>query len=94
MFDTILSLSSDDDGILRRRFTLIFSLLFLDFELSDAQQRHAYAVERLTPRLAALRFELCPAHLSGGFFWMVYFVLLYSRLKKHDTELLSTPQVC
>lgn len=66
---------------------------FDDFELSDAQQRHAYAVERLTPRLAALRFELCPAHLSEGFFWMVYFVLLYSRLKKHDTELLSTTQL-
>ncbi|KAM3342196.1 hypothetical protein P3S68_027162 [Capsicum galapagoense] len=66
---------------------------FDDFELSDAQQRHAYAVERLTPRLAALRFELCPVHLSEGFFWMVYFVLLYSRLKKHDTELLSTPQL-
>ncbi|CAN4122534.1 unnamed protein product [Withania somnifera] len=66
---------------------------FDDFELSDAQQRHAYAVEGLTPRLAALRFELCPVHLSEGFFWMVYFVLLYSRLKKHDTELLSTPQL-
>ncbi|XP_060199308.1 uncharacterized protein LOC132627753 [Lycium barbarum] len=66
---------------------------FDDFELSDAQQRHAYAVERLTPRLAALRFELCPAHLSEGFFWMVYFVLLYSRLNKHDAELLSTPQL-
>lgn len=66
---------------------------FDDFELSDAQQGHAYAVERLTPRLAALRFELCPVHLSEGFFWMVYFVLLYSRLKKHDAELLSTPQL-
>lgn len=66
---------------------------FDDFELSDGQQRHAYAVERLTPRLAALRFELCPAHLSEGFFWMVYFVLLYSRLNKHDAELLSTPQL-
>ncbi|CAN4092179.1 unnamed protein product [Withania somnifera] len=66
---------------------------FDDFELSHAQQRHAYAVEHLTPRLAALRFELCPVHLSEGFFWMVYFVLLYSRLKKHDTELLSTPQL-
>ncbi|KAJ8541208.1 hypothetical protein K7X08_002024 [Anisodus acutangulus] len=66
---------------------------FDDFELSDAQQRHAYAVERLTPRLAALRFELCPAHLSEGFFWMVYFVLLYSRLNKLDAELLSTPQL-
>ncbi|KAK4348302.1 hypothetical protein RND71_031057 [Anisodus tanguticus] len=66
---------------------------FDDFELSDAQQRHAYAVEHLTPRLAALRFELYPAHLSEGFFWMVYFVLLYSRLNKHDAELLSTPQL-
>ncbi|MCD9639175.1 hypothetical protein HAX54_023551 [Datura stramonium] len=66
---------------------------FDDFELCDAQQRHAYAVERLTPRLAALRFELCPVHLSEGFFWMVYFVLLYSRLNKHDAELLSTPQL-
>lgn len=92
----ILSLNGDDDGILRRRSTIIelFSPFFLDFELSDAQQGHAYAVERLTPRLAALRFELCPVHLSEGFFWMVYFVLLYSRLKKHDAELLSTPQVC
>lgn len=66
---------------------------FDDFELSEAQLRHAYAVERLTPRLAALRFELSPTHLSEGFFWMVYFVLLYSRLKKQDAELLSTSQL-
>ncbi|XP_016469564.2 uncharacterized protein LOC107791927 [Nicotiana tabacum] len=66
---------------------------FDDFELSDAQLKHGYAVERLTPRLAALRIELCPAHMSEGYFWMVYFILLYSRLNKHDTELLSTPQL-
>ncbi|KAF9603144.1 hypothetical protein IFM89_034154 [Coptis chinensis] len=30
-----------------------------DFDLSDAQQEHALAVERLAPRLAALRIEIC-----------------------------------
>lgn len=64
-----------------------------DFDMSDAQCKHATAVERLAPRLAALRIELCPAHMSKGYFWKVYFVLLHSRLNKHDAELLSTPQV-
>lgn len=61
--------------------------------MSDAQQEHALAVERLAPRLAALRIELCPGHMSEGCFWKIYFVLLHSRLNKHDAELLSTPQV-
>lgn len=61
--------------------------------MSNAQCKHAMAVERLAPRLAALRIELCPAHMSEGYFWKVYFVLLHSRLNKHDDELLSTPQV-
>lgn len=64
-----------------------------DFDMSDAQQEHALAVERLAPRLAALRIELCPGHMSEGCFWKIYFVLLHSRLNKHDAELLSTPQV-
>jgi len=61
--------------------------------MSDAQQEHALAVESLLPRLAALRIELCPTHMSEGCFWMIYFVLLHSRLNKQDAELLSTPQV-
>lgn len=66
----------------------------LDFNMSNAQQEHALAVEHLEPRLAALRIELCPSHMSEGCFWKIYFVLLHSRLNKHDAELLSTPQVC
>ncbi|KAJ4965323.1 hypothetical protein NE237_017172 [Protea cynaroides] len=64
-----------------------------DFDISDAQQEHALAVEHLVPRLAALRIELCPGYMSEGCFWKVYFVLLHSRLSKHDDELLSTPQI-
>lgn len=66
---------------------------FDDFEISEAQQKHGFAVEHLAPRLAALRNELCPVHMSEGYFWMVYFVLLHTRLNKHDAELLSTPQL-
>ncbi|KZV42448.1 hypothetical protein F511_40099 [Dorcoceras hygrometricum] len=65
---------------------------FDDFDISDAQYKHALAVEQEAPRLAALRIELCPAHMSEGYFWTVYFVLLHSRLKKHDADLLSSPQ--
>lgn len=64
-----------------------------DFEMSDAQKEHAFTIERLAPRLAALRIELCPYHMSESYFWKVYFVLLHSRLNKHDAEVLSTPQV-
>ncbi|XP_010556481.1 PREDICTED: protein bfr2-like [Tarenaya hassleriana] len=64
-----------------------------DFNMSDAQQGHALAIERLAPRLAALRIELCPCHMSVGYFWKVYFVLLHSRLQKRDAEILSSPQV-
>ncbi|KAL6573065.1 hypothetical protein OROHE_002541 [Orobanche hederae] len=64
-----------------------------DFDLSDAQQEHALAVERLAPRLAALRIELCPGFMSESCFWKIYFVLLHPRLNKQDAELLSTPQV-
>ncbi|GMP27679.1 hypothetical protein CsSME_00003561 [Camellia sinensis var. sinensis] len=61
--------------------------------MSDAQQEHALAVERLAPRLAALRIELCPGYMSEDCFWKIYFVLLHPRLSKNDAELLSTPQV-
>ncbi|XP_008790255.2 uncharacterized protein LOC103707513 isoform X2 [Phoenix dactylifera] len=64
-----------------------------DFDMSNVQQEHALAVERLAPRLAALRIELCPTHMSEGCFWKIYFVLLHPRLNKHDAELLSTPQI-
>ncbi|KDP41593.1 hypothetical protein JCGZ_16000 [Jatropha curcas] len=64
-----------------------------DFDMSSAQQEHAMAIERLAPRLAALRIELCPCHMTDSYFWKVYFVLLHSRLNKHDAEVLSTPQV-
>ncbi|KAI4337070.1 hypothetical protein L6164_015528 [Bauhinia variegata] len=63
-----------------------------DFDMSDAQQQHALAIERLAPRLAALRIELCPCHMSESYFWKVYFVLLHSRLNKQDAEVLSSPQ--
>lgn len=71
----------------------ILSFGFVDFELSDVQQEHALAVERLAPALAALRMELCPEHMSESHFWMIYFVLLHPRLSKQDTELVSTPKV-
>lgn len=61
--------------------------------MSEAQIEHAMAIERLAPRLAALRIELCPIHMSEDSFWKIYFVLLHPRLSKHDADLLSTPQV-
>jgi hypothetical protein len=64
-----------------------------DFDMSDTQQEHAMAIEDLAPTLAALRIELCPIHMTKECFWKIYFVLLHPRLKKHDAELLSTPQV-
>ncbi|KAI3451904.1 hypothetical protein Pfo_008569 [Paulownia fortunei] len=65
----------------------------VEFDMSDAQQEHALAVERLAPRLAALRIELCPGYMSESCFWKIYFVLLHPRLDKQDAELLSTPQI-
>ncbi|KAL6983028.1 hypothetical protein U1Q18_016420 [Sarracenia purpurea var. burkii] len=64
-----------------------------DFDMCNAHHEHALAIQRLTPRLAALRIELCPVHMSEGYFWKVYFVLLHSRINKQDAELLSTPQI-
>ncbi|KAG6527080.1 hypothetical protein ZIOFF_009173 [Zingiber officinale] len=64
-----------------------------DFHMSDAQLEHAYTIECFSPRLAALRIELCPNIMSEGSFWKTYFVLLHPRLNKQDAELLSTPQV-
>ncbi|CAK8539616.1 unnamed protein product [Lathyrus sativus] len=64
-----------------------------DFDLSDAQQEHALAVEHLAPRLAALRMELCPGYMSDGCFWKIYFVLLHPKLSKNDAVFLSTPQI-
>ncbi|XP_022895280.1 uncharacterized protein LOC111409470 isoform X2 [Olea europaea var. sylvestris] len=64
-----------------------------DFDMSDAQQEHALAVEHLAPRLSALRFELCPGYMSESCFWKIYFVLLHPRLDKEDAEILSTSQI-
>ncbi|KAL5777569.1 hypothetical protein ACOSP7_010495 [Xanthoceras sorbifolium] len=64
-----------------------------DFDMSDAQKEHAFAIQHFAPRLAALRIELCPCHMSEKYFWKVYFVLLHSRLNKQDAEILSTSQV-
>ncbi|MCO5593459.1 hypothetical protein L7F22_047473 [Adiantum nelumboides] len=64
-----------------------------DFEMSDAQKEHVHEVEHASPRLAALRIELCPGYMSEGRFWKIYFVLLHSRLSKKDAVLLSTPQI-
>ncbi|KAH7665030.1 BSD domain-containing protein [Dioscorea alata] len=64
-----------------------------DFDMSDAQEEHALVVQHHEPRLAALKIELCPTHMSEGCFWKIYFLLLHPRLSKHDAELLSTPQV-
>ncbi|KAI5083249.1 hypothetical protein GOP47_0002992 [Adiantum capillus-veneris] len=64
-----------------------------DFEMSDAQKEHVLGVEHASPRLAALRIELCPDYMSEGRFWKIYFVLLHSRLSKKDAVLLSTPQI-
>ncbi|CAN6286953.1 unnamed protein product [Urochloa humidicola] len=66
---------------------------FSYFDMSDVQQEHALAIEHLAPRLAALRIELCPIHMSEECFWKIYFVLLHPRLNKNDAELLSTPQI-
>lgn len=86
-------------------FTSVFFILLLkliqililspapEFEMSDAQQEHALAIERLAPSLAALRIELCPGYMSEACFWMIYFVLLHPRLGKRDSELLSTTKV-
>ena len=61
--------------------------------MTEIQQEHARAVEDLSSRLAAVHRELCPAFISDGRFWKIYFVFLHSRLSKEDAELLSTSQV-
>ncbi|GJN25371.1 hypothetical protein PR202_gb13192 [Eleusine coracana subsp. coracana] len=86
------------DAALRPELWLDFPLLpddadSDDFDMTDAQQDHALAVESVAPELADLRIELCPSHMSEGCFWMIYFVLLHPRLRKEDSEILSTPQI-
>ncbi|KAM0828058.1 hypothetical protein ACQ4PT_067789 [Festuca glaucescens] len=86
------------DAAMRPELWLDFPLLpddadSNDFDMTDAQQDHALAVESVAPELADLRIELCPGHMSEGCFWKIYFVLLHPKLTKEDAELLSTPQV-
>ncbi|KAK9678452.1 hypothetical protein RND81_11G212400 [Saponaria officinalis] len=64
-----------------------------DFDLSDAQQEHAFAVERLVPELSALRTELCLGYMTEGSFWKIYFVLVHPRLSRDDAVILSTPPI-
>ncbi|KAK9269119.1 hypothetical protein L1049_000888 [Liquidambar formosana] len=63
-----------------------------DFNMSDAQREHASTIERLAPRIAALRVKL-RSDMSDELFWMIYFILLLPRLDEHDTKLLSTPEI-
>ncbi|KAM7266588.1 hypothetical protein ACFE04_004485 [Oxalis oulophora] len=42
-----------------------------DFELSIGQHEHALAITQLSPRLNALRIELCPCHMTESYFWKV-----------------------
>ncbi|RLM57995.1 uncharacterized protein C2845_PM18G09320 [Panicum miliaceum] len=86
------------DAALRHELWLDFPLLpddadSDDFDMTDAQQDHALAVESVAPELADLRIELCPSHMSEGCFWKIYFVLLHPKLTKEDAEILSTPQI-
>ncbi|KAL4577525.1 hypothetical protein LXL04_013634 [Taraxacum kok-saghyz] len=64
-----------------------------DFQLSDAQQDHAMAVEHLAPRLSALRIKLCPGYMTETSFWKIYFVLLHPILEHKAAKLLSTPKI-
>lgn len=91
LFSLCVSFSFPRKGVILT--SVVFNLFFSDFDMSDAQQEHALAVERLTPTLAALRMELCPGYMSESCFWKIYFVLLRPRLSKEDAEILSTPQV-
>ena len=52
---------------------LLLSSLFIDFDMSKAQEEHVLAIQYLAPRLVALRIELCPCHMSERSFWEVYF---------------------
>ena len=52
---------------------LSFSFLFIDFDMSNAQQEHVLAIQYLAPKLAALRIELCVLDMSERSFWKVYF---------------------
>ena len=72
---------------------LMIKFLCADFDMSDIQQEHALAIERLTPNLAYLRLELWPGYLSNGQFWKIYFVLLHPQLSKEDALFITTPQV-
>ena len=52
---------------------LSLSSLFIEFDMSKAQEEHVLAIQYLAPRLAALRIEVCPCHMSERPFWKVYF---------------------
>ncbi|XP_074331408.1 uncharacterized protein LOC141668423 [Apium graveolens] len=89
------------DVVMHPETWLDFSLTDIDdeedFDMSDALQEHALAVERLVPRLKSLRMELFLGYMSETCFWKIYFVILHPRLDPydvpHDAEVLSTRQI-
>lgn len=67
-----------------------FSLRNRDFSMSQAHQDHVATMERLVPNLASLRETV---QMSENEFWMIYFVMLLSRLNEDGYKLLSTPEI-
>lgn len=63
-----------------------------DFNMSDAQRKHASTIEHLAPSIAALRLDL-RNHMSDEHFWMIYFILLLPRLDENGLKLLASPEV-
>ncbi|KAI3868749.1 hypothetical protein MKW98_008834 [Papaver atlanticum] len=66
---------------------------YKDFHMSEAQEHHASTIEELAPSLADLRYKLCPNFMTEDRFWMIYFIMLYPRLRESDAMLLTTPQI-
>ncbi|WOL00495.1 hypothetical protein Cni_G09208 [Canna indica] len=64
-----------------------------EFHMSHTQREHVIAVERFNPDLTSLRLSLCSTYMSEESFWRIYFALLLPKLSKHESELLSTPQM-
>ena len=49
----------------------MIKFLCADFDMSDIQQEHALAIERLTPNLESLRLEIFPGYLNDGQLWNI-----------------------
>lgn len=53
-----------------------------NFVMTAKQARHAELIMNEVPKLAQLRYELCPLRLSESAFWYIYFTLAHKRLGK------------